>query len=42
MTADAFAENINECIDAGMDGHISKPINLVALLSEIQQVVGKR
>jgi signal transduction histidine kinase len=27
MTADAFAEDIQKCLDAGMSGHISKPID---------------
>jgi signal transduction histidine kinase len=27
MTADAFAEDIQKCLDAGMDGHIAKPID---------------
>jgi len=27
MTADAFAEDIQKCFDAGMNGHISKPID---------------
>jgi CheY-like chemotaxis protein len=41
MTADAFAENIQECIDAGMDGHIAKPIDISVILSEIQKVMNK-
>ena len=26
MTADAFEEDIRRCANAGMDGHISKPV----------------
>lgn len=33
MTADAFAEDINQCLEAGMDAHLPKPINLNRLLS---------
>lgn len=40
MTADAFAEDVRKCIDAGMNGHVSKPIDphtlYVALLKALQ------
>jgi CheY-like chemotaxis protein len=42
MTADAFAENIDECIAAGMDGHIAKPIDMALVLEEIRRVLRKR
>ncbi len=38
MTADAFAEDVQACLKAGMNVHLSKPINikkLIAILSEI-------
>ncbi len=38
MTADAFSENINECLNAGMNGHISKPIDLNVVLKEIRRI----
>ncbi len=28
MTADAFAEDMQECLDAGMDAHVSKPVDM--------------
>ncbi|MBD5160977.1 MAG: response regulator [Oscillibacter sp.] len=28
MTADAFAEDVKKCLDAGMNAHVSKPINV--------------
>jgi len=37
MTADAFTDDIQKCLDAGMDGHIAKPIEpnrLYRVLSE--------
>ena len=38
MTADAFAENIAECLDAGMNGHIAKPIDIKLVLKEIRRI----
>ncbi|MBR2281958.1 MAG: response regulator, partial [Spirochaetales bacterium] len=40
MTANAFAEDVSACIDAGMNGHISKPIDLKLVLQEIRRVRG--
>ena len=31
MNADAFENDIQECIKAGMDGHIAKPIHMELL-----------
>ena len=28
MTADAFSEDIQKCLDAGMNAHIAKPIDM--------------
>lgn len=28
MTANAFQDDIRECIDAGMNAHIAKPIDI--------------
>lgn len=38
MTADAFAENIVECMDAGMNGHIAKPIDVKLVIKEIRRI----
>lgn len=38
MTADAFSENINECLSVGMNGHIAKPIDLNIVLKEIRRI----
>ena len=38
MTADAFSENIAECLDAGMNGHIAKPIDMKLVLKEIRRI----
>lgn len=31
MTANAFAEDVRHALDAGMNGHLSKPINMDAV-----------
>ena len=38
MTADAFSENVAECLAAGMNGHLAKPIDLKLVLAEIRKV----
>ena len=42
MTADAFAEDIQSCIDAGMDSHLAKPIDPRLLFSTLSQLFDKR
>ena len=41
MTADAFSENITECLNAGMNGHIAKPIDINIVLNEIKKIKSK-
>ena len=38
MTADAFSENVSECLAAGMNGHIAKPIDMKLVLKEIRRI----
>lgn len=38
MTADAFSENVSECFEAGMNGHIAKPIDIKIVLKEIRRI----
>ncbi len=38
MTADAFAEDVQECLDAGMNEHISKPLVMERLLRIIKNL----
>jgi signal transduction histidine kinase/DNA-binding response OmpR family regulator len=38
MTADAFSENVIECMDAGMNGHIAKPVDIKLVIKEIRRI----
>ena len=42
MTADAFSENVAECIGAGMNGHIAKPIDIKHVVKELKKVLVRR
>jgi len=37
MTADAFSDDIQKCLDAGMNGHIAKPIDPQKMYSALQK-----
>ncbi|MFA6948277.1 MAG: ATP-binding protein, partial [Eubacteriales bacterium] len=41
MTANAFAEDINESLEAGMNAHLSKPIDPRKLYETISSFIGK-
>jgi len=41
MTADAFSENVTECLNAGMEGHIAKPIDIKLVIKEIRRIKEK-
>ena len=38
MTADAFSENVTECMNAGMNGHIPKPVDMKLVIKEIRRI----
>ena len=42
MTADAFSENVTECMNAGMNGHIAKPIDIKIVIREIRRICERR
>ena len=37
-TADAFSEDVAMCMDAGMNGHIAKPLDIQVVLKELRKV----
>ena len=41
MTANAFAEDRKRAFDAGMNGHIAKPVEIDKLISEILKYTEK-
>ena len=40
MTANAFREDVERCLEAGMQEHIAKPIELPALLNLLRKYLG--
>ena len=41
MTANAFAEDVKDALNAGMNVHIAKPIDMGLLKKTVKQYVGK-
>ena len=42
MTADAFSDDIKRCIEAGMDEHIAKPIDVKEMENKLLKCMRKR
>lgn len=42
MTANAFVEDIHDALDAGMDIHVAKPVDMKVLKETVAQVIGGR
>lgn len=42
MTADAFAEDVQMCIDAGMDAHVAKPVEIEKVLTTIRLLLSRK
>ena len=40
MTANAFKEDVENCIAAGMDGHIAKPVDVDTLMEMLEKYLG--
>ncbi len=42
MTANAFAEDVQAALDAGMNAHVAKPIDLAVLTHTLQTLLGEK
>ena len=42
MTADAFADDVRKCLEAGMNGHIAKPIDPGLMIKLLNEKMAKR
>ena len=42
MTADAFAEDVQMCLDAGMDAHVAKPVEIDKVLAAVRLLLSRR
>ena len=42
MTADAFSEDVQRCLDAGMNAHIAKPIDVREVLRLLEKFITER
>ena len=42
MTANAFVKDVHNALDAGMNAHIAKPLNLETLKSTLGIVLAKK
>ena len=39
MTADAFSDDVQHCLDSGMNAHIAKPIDMDKLLVQLEKYI---
>ena len=42
MTANAFSSDVQECLDAGMDAHIAKPLDISILIRTMKNLSAKK
>ena len=42
MTANAFSSDVQECLDAGMDAHLAKPVDIAALERTLHEILSRK
>jgi CheY-like chemotaxis protein len=42
MTANVFKEDIEKCLEAGMNGHVAKPLDIEDVLAQLRKYPPKR
>ncbi len=42
LTANAFDEDVRQSLQAGMDAHLSKPVEPDTLFSTLEELIGRR
>ena len=42
MTANVFADDVKACLDAGMNSHVGKPLDMKVLVGEILKYTDAR
>ena len=42
MTANLFDEDVAACLEAGMDGHVPKPLNAAQMIRAIAECIGRK
>jgi len=40
MTANVFREDIERCLEAGMNGHVGKPLDLEEVIKQLRVYLG--
>ena len=40
MTANAFSEDVQACLEAGMNAHVAKPLDIALLTHTLRNVLG--
>ena len=42
MTANVFADDVKSCLDAGMNSHVGKPLEMKILMREILKYTNRK